>query len=68
MKAPLYDPGAISSAARRRFSGEVEQMLQDVKIYADIGVSHIIFDARGSDLSKTLERMAWLAEEVISQA
>ena len=68
MKAPLYDRGATAGGARRRFSGEVEQVLQDVQTYADIGVSHIIFDARGSDLNQTLERMAWLAEEVISQA
>ena len=66
MKAPLYDPGANPGGARRRFSGEPEQILQDVQTYAEVGVTHAIFDIRSSDLNQTLERMAWFAEEIIA--
>ena len=68
LKAPLYDAAATSGGPRRRFSGEPDQILQDVQTYADLGVSHLIFDVRSSDLSHTLERMAWFAEEVMAQA
>ena len=66
MKAPLYDPATNPGGARRRFSGEPEQILRDVQTYADVGVTHTIFDIRSSDLNQTLDRMAWFAEEVIA--
>ncbi|MCY4365291.1 MAG: TIGR03619 family F420-dependent LLM class oxidoreductase [Chloroflexi bacterium] len=69
MKAPLYDAGSTpSGAARRRFSGESEQMLQDIQTYEDVGVSCIIFDIRGNDLNGSLERLEWFAEEVMSRS
>ena len=69
MKAPLYDADAVpSGAARRRFSGEPEQMMQDIQTYQDVGVSCIIFDIRGNDLSRSLERLDWFAEEVMTLA
>ena len=54
--------------ARRRFAGEPEQMLQDIQTYEDVGVSCIIFDIRGNDLNRSLERLEWFAEEVMSGA
>jgi probable F420-dependent oxidoreductase len=66
MKAPLYDPGTNPDGVRRRFSGEPEQILQDVQTYTDVGVTHTIFDIRSSDLNQTLDRMAWFAEEIIA--
>ena len=70
MKAPLYDVSndASASGPRRRFSGSPEQLLQDVQTYADVGVSHIIFDIRGSDLNQALERLDWFATEMMAQA
>ncbi len=68
MKSPLYDPGAPSAGSRRRFSGAPEQILQDVHTYAQVGVSHIIFDIRSADLNQSLERMAWFAQEVMAHA
>ena len=69
MKAPLYDADAVpSGAARRRFSGEPEQMMQDIQTYQDVGVNCIIFDIRGNDLSRSLERLDWFAEEVMTLA
>ena len=68
VKAPLYDVKATGASPRRRFAGAPEQILKDVQTYADVGVGHIIFDIRSPDLSQTLERMAWFAEEVIANA
>ena len=69
MKAPLYDTDTTpSGATRRRFAGEPEQMLQDIQTYEDVGVSCIIFDIRGNDLNRSLERLEWFAEEVMSGA
>jgi probable F420-dependent oxidoreductase len=68
MKAPLYDSWAPSAGSRRRFSGAPEQLLQDVDAYAQVGVSHIIFDIRSADLNQSLERMAWFAQEVMAHA
>ena len=67
MKAPLYDADTTpSGTSRRRFSGEPEQMLQDIQTYEDVGVSCIIFDIRGNDLNRSLERLEWFSEEVMS--
>ena len=68
MKAPLYDPGTNPGGARRRFSGEPEQILQDVQVYTEVGVTHTIFDIRSSDLNQTLDRMAWFSEEILASA
>ena len=68
LKAPLYDPGVTPGGDRRRFSGEPDQILQDVQTYTDLGVTHLIFDIRSSDLTQTVERMAWFAEEVMAHA
>jgi probable F420-dependent oxidoreductase len=68
VKAPLYDVKATGASSRRRFAGPPEQILKDVQTYADVGVGHIIFDIRSPDLSQTLDRMAWFAEEVMAYA
>ena len=68
MKAPVYDREVTTGGGRRRFSGEPDQIIEDVNTYAEVGVSHLILDTRSSDLNKFLEKMDWLAEEVISKA
>ena len=67
LKAPLYDTERTTGSERRRFSGEPEQVALDIQTYGDLGVTDLIFDIRGSDLSRILERMAWLSEEVMSK-
>ena len=62
----LFSDGIDRGGVRRRFSGETEQIIQDVQTYSEVGATHIIFDIRSSDLNQTLERMAWFAEEVIA--
>ena len=73
MKTPLYDVAASDGSSsgdspRRRFSGEPDQILQDVQTYEDIGVSHLIFDIRGVDLAQAVERLEWFAAEVMAHA
>ena len=65
MKAPLYDPATMQSGPRRRFSGSPDAILEDVHTYAQVGVSHIIFDIRGSNLNSALERLDWFAGDVM---
>lgn len=64
MKVPLYDAASGDGGPRRRFSGRPEDIAEDIRTYADIGVGELIFDVRSEELSQTLERLAWLAEEV----
>ncbi|HZA21852.1 MAG TPA: LLM class flavin-dependent oxidoreductase, partial [Dehalococcoidia bacterium] len=68
MKTPLYDSGPGPASPRRRFSGSSEQILQDVQTYADVGVTHLIFDIRGSNLDQALERLEWFAQEIMARA
>ena len=68
MKAPLYDTQDTSGEGRRRFSGGAEQVVEDVHTYAELGVSHLIFDVRSNDLNHILERITWLAEDVMGKS
>ena len=65
VKAPLYDAGD-SSGPRRRFSGSPDEVRQDVQTYADVGVTHLIFDFRTADPHRTEDRMVRFAEEVMA--
>ena len=65
VKAPLYDSGD-SSGPRRRFTGSPEQVRQDIQTYADVGVTHLIFDFRAESAQETEERMVRFAEEVMA--
>jgi probable F420-dependent oxidoreductase len=68
IKAPLYDSAPAAGTPRRRFSGSPEQIRQDVQTYADIGVTHIIFDIRGANLNQALERLDWFARDIMAHA
>jgi len=65
VKAPLYDANA-HSGPRRRFTGTPDEVRQDVQTYADVGVTHLIFDFRAADPYQTEDRMAKFAEEVMA--
>ncbi|MEC9309325.1 MAG: LLM class F420-dependent oxidoreductase [Chloroflexota bacterium] len=68
MKALLYDSTSSPDGPRRRFSGSTEEILQDVQTYAHYGVTHLIFDIRGSDLNSALEKLQWFAEDIMAHA
>ncbi len=65
VKAPLYDAND-HSGPRRRFTGTSDEVRQDVQTYADVGVTHLIFDFRAGSASQTEDRMAQFAEEVMA--
>lgn len=68
MKTPLYDSGSGPGGPRRRFSGSTQEILQDVQTYAEVGVTHLIFDIRGADLGQALERLEWFAQDIFAHA
>jgi probable F420-dependent oxidoreductase len=65
VKAPLYDSNN-SDGSRRRFTGSPDEVRQDVQTYADVGVTHLIFDFRTPDPHQTEDRMAQFSEEVMA--
>jgi probable F420-dependent oxidoreductase len=65
VKAPLYD-SSDTSGPRRRFTGSPDEVRQDVQTYADVGVTHLIFDFRVESANETNDRMAKFAEEVMA--
>jgi len=65
VKAPLYDT-ADSGGPRRRFTGSADVVRQDIQTYADVGVTHLIFDFRTADPQQSEDRMARFAEEVMA--
>ncbi|MGH7771388.1 MAG: LLM class F420-dependent oxidoreductase [Candidatus Binatia bacterium] len=67
-KASLFDPGRESTPGRRRrFIGNAEELASDIREYAKVGVDHLILDVRTPDPTQTLERMDWLAKEVLAK-
>ena len=68
MKAPLYDASSDEAGSRRRFSGSPDAVLEDIHAYAEVGVTHLIFDFRSSLHAETEERMERFAGEVMAAA
>jgi probable F420-dependent oxidoreductase len=67
-KASLYDRDQASRAGhRRRFTGSAEEIVADVREYQSVGVDCVILDVRTPDQAQTLERLHWLAQEVVSK-
>ena len=66
-KASLYDRDRESRAGhRRRFTGSAEEIVADAREYQNVGVDYLILDVRTPDRTQTLERLDWLAQEVLS--
>ena len=65
-KASLFDPAIESRAGRRRrFIGNAEQIASDVRDYQKVGVDCLILDVRTPNPAQTLERLDWLAQQVL---
>ena len=67
VKTPLYDGSRATGRERRRFTGSPDQIASVIRMYQDVGVSHLIFDVRSADISETLERLEWLVRDVVPQ-
>jgi probable F420-dependent oxidoreductase len=67
-KGSLYDREKQAVAGkRRRFVGVNDEIVGDIQDYRDAGVDTLIFDVRRPSATETLERMEWLAQEVIGK-
>ncbi len=67
LKGSLFDrEKQASPGKRRRFIGSAEEIATDIREYRDAGVDTMIFDVRRPTVTETLERMEWMAKEVIA--
>lgn len=68
LKGSLFDrEKQIEPGRRRRFIGGSDEIAQDIRDYRDAGVDTLIFDVRRPSAAETLERMQWLARDVIAR-
>ena len=68
LKASLFDrENQATPGKRRRFIGSGEEIASDIHQYKSAGVDTLIFDVRQPSIAETLERMEWLALEVIAK-
>ena len=68
LKGSLFDKEKKIEGRRRRFTGEAEEIASDIRDYRAAGVDTMIFDVRRASSAETLERMEWMAKEVIAIA
>jgi probable F420-dependent oxidoreductase len=68
LKGSLFDKEKRIAGRRRHFMGSAEEIASDIRAYRDVGVNTMIFDVRRPSFSETLERMEWMAKEVIAKA
>jgi probable F420-dependent oxidoreductase len=67
LKGSLFDKEKKIEGRRRRFMGEAEEIASDIRDYRAAGVDTMIFDVRRASSTETLERMEWMAKEVIAR-
>jgi probable F420-dependent oxidoreductase len=68
LKGSLFDrEKQIVPGRRRRFIGDAEEIALDIRAYEAAGVNTLIFDVRRPSVAETLERMEWLAKNVIGK-
>jgi probable F420-dependent oxidoreductase len=68
LKGSLFDREKKIDGRRRHFMGTAEHIASDIRAYRAAGVDTLIFDVRRPSFAETLERMEWMATEVIAQA
>jgi probable F420-dependent oxidoreductase len=68
LKGSLFDKEKKIEGRRRRFMGNAEEIAADIQAYRDVGVDTMIFDVRRPTIAETLQRMEWMAKDVIALA
>ena len=63
-RAPIKFTDAATSGARVPFIGSRDQIVEDIRTYQGLGVSHLIFDFAGTSVEAILEQLQRFAEEV----
>jgi probable F420-dependent oxidoreductase len=65
-KGSLFDRGVEArKGQRRRFTGGAEEIASDRRDYRQAGVDYLILDVRTDDPARTLERLEWLAKDLL---
>lgn len=65
-KAALYDSGMpLPDGSRRPFSGEPDQIAEDIRTFVRLGVHELIFDFRGKSIAESVERLQRFAAEIM---
>ena len=54
--------------SRRPFSGEPEEIAEDIRTFATIGVHELIFDFRGQAVAESIERLQRFATQIMPLA
>jgi probable F420-dependent oxidoreductase len=67
LKGSLFDKEKKIDGRRRRFMGSAEEIAGDIRDYRGAGVDTMIFDVRRPSIAETLERMEWMAKEVLAK-
>jgi probable F420-dependent oxidoreductase len=67
LKGSLFDKEKKIEGRRRRFMGDAEEIASDIREYRAGGVDTMIFDVRRPSSAETLDRMEWMAKEVIAR-
>jgi probable F420-dependent oxidoreductase len=68
LKGSLFDREKKIHGRRRHFMGTAAEIASDIRAYRDVGVDTMIFDVRRPSFTETLERMEWMAKDVIAMA
>jgi alkanesulfonate monooxygenase SsuD/methylene tetrahydromethanopterin reductase-like flavin-dependent oxidoreductase (luciferase family) len=63
-RAPIKFTEGAAPGARTPFIGPRDQILEDIRAYQRLGVSHLIFDFAGSSVHAIVEQLHRFAEEV----
>lgn len=63
-RAPIKFTEGAAPGARAPFIGPRDQILEDIRAYQRLGVSHLIFDFAGSSVDAIVEQLHRFAEEV----
>ncbi len=63
-RAPLKFTDGASSGTRAPLIGSRDQIIEDIRTYQRLGVSHLIFDFAGPSVDALLEQLHRFAEEV----
>jgi probable F420-dependent oxidoreductase len=67
LKGSLFDrEKQVTPGKRRRFVGSADEIAADIEAYRNAGVDTMIFDVRRPSISETIERMEWMAKDVIA--
>jgi len=68
LKGSLFDREKQSTPGqRRRFIGSADEVAADIGEYRNVGVDTMIFDVRRPSFTETLERMEWMAKDVVTK-